>query len=61
MNVKTKFWKRENLKIRHSGDILHRYSTIWEIHEFWGGINLSEPLFLSGFGAKKSTPEKCIF
>ena len=46
MNVKAKSWKRENLKIRHSGDILHGWLENLEIREFWGGKNLSEPLFL---------------
>ena len=50
-------------KIQNSSFLQYsaRLLEILEIHEFWGGTNLSEPLFLSGFGAKKSTPEKCIF
>ena len=53
MNVKAKSWKRENLKIRHSGDILHDDWRIWKYASFEGVRISRNPCFYRVLGQKK--------
>ena len=60
-DVKAKSWKRQNLKIRHSGDILHDDWRIWKYASFEGSGIVLTPCFYRYLGLKKALLKSAIF
>ena len=59
--MKAKSWKRENLKIRHSGDILHDDWRIWKYASFEGSGIARNPCFYRVLGLKKALLKSAFF